>query len=410
MDFYLQFAHNMQLVCCELITEWKGGTVIMSPRDCKPADEEKDRPDQLEKHAASIQAAGGTILVDPQFYLPDCDHKTLISHDYWPESYDSGEFWKEKAPDYGELIKRLGVLNATLKTPAMIVPGTLAGGVNNEWLGRQSILVNEARKQFGDRQLYATVALSADSVKSADQIHAVLEAVAGWKVEGVYLICEHPDNQYIVANDEWVLNILDLAAGIRLRGRKVIIGYANQQMLIAACSSATAIAAGSHKMKRQFSPSTLMEKEDDDVVQQATWYYCPQAYSEFKIARLDAANLQKILHKLKYPDGLGVAHAKILFEGAQPTTVGFKHKLSFKHYLGCLHAQALGARKATFNETVKAYRDSLDVANALLDELALKRVRAEERSFLPAIDPAHVALNILEEDRGAVLRRAWGKI
>src|SRR4051812_30503798 len=126
MDFYLQFAHNMQLVCCELIKAWKGGTVIMSPRDCKPPDEEKDHPGDLQKHAASIRDAGGTVLVDPQFYLPDCDHKTLISHEYWPESYDSGEFWKEKAPDYGLMIKRLGAMNDALKTPITIVPGTFA--------------------------------------------------------------------------------------------------------------------------------------------------------------------------------------------------------------------------------------------------------------------------------------------
>jgi hypothetical protein len=181
-------------------------------------------------------------------------------------------------------------------------------------------------------------------------------------------------------------------------------------MLSAACASATAIASGSHKMKRQFTSSNMMEKDDDDVMKQANWYYCPQAYSEFKIARLDSANMQKVLDKLRHPAALGVPYADILFAGAQPSSVGFKYKLSFKHYLGCLHAQSLAARKATFQDTAETYRASLDGAGTVLKELEAKRIRAEERSFLAAVDPTYVAVNMLVEDRGAVLRRAWSRL
>ncbi len=407
MDFYLQFAYQMQVVCCDLIQEWGGGTVIMSPRDCKPLGE--DKSGELEKHAASIRVVGGRILIDPQFYRPESDHKVLTSHAYWPDKYDSVEFWEKRdEPDYGELLKRLGELNAKVEASAIILPGTLATVVDDEWLARQSRMIGAARMEYGDdEELLATVALSADAVRSADQVHAILAAAGDWRVQGIYLICEHPDGQYLVENDAWIANILDLTAGFRLRGQSVVIGYANQQMLVAACASVTAIASGSHKMKRQFSSSTMMEKDGDDVMRQATWYYCPQAYSEFKIPRLDSANLQKVLGKLRHPEDMGVCHADVLFAGAQPSTVGFRHKLSFKHYLGSLHAQSLALRKATFNDTVQVYRGSLDAAEKLLKELQAKRIRAEERSFLPAVDPTHVGVNMLVEDRGAMLRHVW---
>lgn len=410
MDFYLQFAHNMHLVCRELIQEWGGGTVIMSPRDCKPPDE--DKPDELEKHAASIRAVGGRILIDPQFYRPESDHKVLTSHTYWPEKYDSVEFWEEgDEPDYGELLKKLGELNTKVKASAIILPGTLATTVDDEWFDRQSRMIGTARTEYGeDKELLATVALSADAVKSADQVHDILAATGDWGVQGIYLVCEHPNEHYLVENDAWIANILDLTAGCRLRGKSVVIGYANQQMLATACASVTAIASGSHKLKRQFSSSTMMEKDGDDVMRQATWYYCPQAHSEFKIPRLDSAHLQKVLDKLQYPEELGVNHANILFAGAQPSTVGFKHRLSWKHYLGSLHAQSLALRKTTFNDTVQVYRDSLDVAETLLEDLQGMRIRAEERSFLPVVDATHVGVNLLVENRGAMLRRAWSKL
>jgi len=412
MKLYLQFAHNMQKVCCELIQDWGGGTVIMSPRDCKPADEENDKPSELEKHATSIRDAGGRVLVDPQFYVPDSDHGTLTSHGFWPETYDSGEFWSKATPDYRHLIEKVGEMNAALQTRAMIVPGTLAQEVNSEWLERQKLLNQEAQKQFPELRRYATVALSAEATKSAEQIHSLLEVCKSWKASGIYLICEHPENQYLVEHKGWIANILDLTAGIRLREMRVIIGYANQQLLAAGCASANAIATGSHKNKRRFSAADLMTKDDEDSEQrQAAWYYCPQAYSEFKVPRLDMAKDAKLLEKIRHPKSFGVTYADVLFTGAQPTAVdAFKLKLSFKHYLGCLRVQAATARKATFDETIEAYKASIDSAESLLKELEAKRIKAEDRSFLPVVDYNYSAVTELEEDRGAILRRAWAKL
>ena len=413
MELYLQFGHNMQVVCCELVKEWKGGTVIMSPRDCKPPNEEKAKPGDLEKHAGSILAAGGKVMVDPQFYVPDCDHKTLTKHDFWPDTYESGEFWKEDKPDYAELITNLKNLNERLKASSIIVPGTLAATVNEEWLNRQSVLNAEARKQFGEKaELYATVALSADATKAVDQVHAALSASEEWATQGVYLICEHPETQYLVEHKGWIANILDMVVGFRLRGRKVVIGYANQQMLAAACGAATAIAAGSHKNKRRFSAADMMSKDEEDNEQRTTtWYYCCQAFSEFKIPKLDIAQDAKVLDKMRHPKEYGVTYADVLFSGAQPTTIeAFKHKLSFKHYLGCLRAQAKAASKGTFIETIDAYKKSIDDADELLKELDKKRVRADDRSFMPVVDYTYAAVDALQENRGAMLKRAWGKI
>ena len=85
MELFLQFGYGMMDHCRTLICEWSGGCVILSPRDLKPA--------QLLTLASSIRNGGGTVLLDPQFYLPYADHERLVSHDYWPKGYDSGGFW-----------------------------------------------------------------------------------------------------------------------------------------------------------------------------------------------------------------------------------------------------------------------------------------------------------------------------
>ncbi len=406
MELFLQFSHNMQSVCRELIGAWNGGTVIMSPRDCSaPGD---GKPCALETYAGSFTALGGKVLVDPQFYCPDADHKNLTNHDYWPKAYDSGGFFDDAEPDCGVLLQKLGELNQRAGASQIIVPGLLASTVDDQWLDRQAKLITTAHHELGDEaDLIATVALSADAGKSSEQVHRVLKAADDWHVKGVYLIGEHPDGVYLVENDEWLANLLDLIAGLRLRGIFVIVGYSNQQMLFAACSSANAIAAGIHKSKRQFASGMLMAPEEEQAMRQAPWYYCPQAYSEFKLPRLDTAHLLGVLDKMRHPIEFNVNYADSLFAGAKPSTADLQLRPLWLHYLGCLRAQALGSRKATFDDTLDSYRASLDTAENLLTELASKHIRADDRSIQPALDPIRVALDLLVQSRGAMLRRAW---
>ena len=98
MEMYLQCGHGMMNHCKELITRWKGGTAILSPRD-------NDEP-QLKKMASSIRAIpGGHVLLDPQFYVPHSEREKLCSHDYWPDDYDSFTF--TQGPGLAKLMQNL---------------------------------------------------------------------------------------------------------------------------------------------------------------------------------------------------------------------------------------------------------------------------------------------------------------
>ena len=401
MDLLLQFGYGMMEHSRALLDACGGGGVILSPRDMNYG--------QMRALAGDIRAGGGTVYLDPQFYLPHADHARLVSHAYWPDDYESGGFWAG-AP-VARLLQELRRMNGELDCTRFIVPGVHAEALDEHWLMRQRAFVSGSL-DLGVVQadLFATVSLGAEVVRNINQVSEVLEEGRRWEVGGIYLVCEHPNGDYLVRDPIWVANVLELAAGFRIQGKQVILGYCNHQMLAAGCSAANAIASGTWMNVRSFPPEKFRSPYDEEIRRKTTWYYCPRSLSEYKIPTLDIAMLQGVLDEMAPPPQLGSEYADILFEGAQPSTVGFGESSAFRHYLKSLHGQAAASRLATFEETMAAQRETLDGAEGLLTRLHAAGVRGQLRDFSECVEASRSALDVLQNRRGPLLRRRWTQL
>lgn len=401
MELALQFGYGMMEHCRHLVSAWGGGTVVLSPRDLND--------DQLKRLSAGLlELPNARVLLDPQFYLPHADHERLCSHSYWPANYETGTFWS--GTGLAKLLAQLGSLNAELKTAAFILPGLLADRVEDDWLAIHSMVLEEARSRKADGDLYMTVALSADAAKDQDQIAKLLEAATKWSPDGYYIVCEHPDGQYLVTDPNWLANVLDLVAGLKLLGRRVILGYCNHQLLIASAAKADAICSGTWMNVRSFPPDKFRTQYEEEIKQRTTWYYCPQALSEYKIPFLDIAHRLRLLPQMKSPAALGSTYADALFSGAQPSSVGFTEQAAFRHFLQCLRSQCSNASLGSFDETISEHERVLDDAETLLKTLGAARVRGQLRDFSEIIDVNRAALAVLTSTRAPVLRRRWAQL
>ncbi len=209
----------------------------------------------------------------------------------------------------------------------------------------------------------------------------VLEEVDKWDVSGIYLVCEHPNGDYFISDPTWLANVLDLVGGSRISGKKVVLGYCNHQMLIAASTSANAIASGTWMNVRSFPPTKFRNSYEDEIKQRTTWYYCPDApLSEYKIAFLDIPQQQGVLDQMRVPAALS-PYADNLFSGPQPTTVPFSEQHAFRHYLECLRHQTLNARHDTFDATLEFHEQLLDSAENLLSRFHAVGIRGQMRDF-----------------------------
>lgn len=401
MELYLQLGFGMMKHATDLIEEWGGGTAILSPRDLEPQ--------QLVKLSEEINGLpGGAVLFDPQFYLPLADHARLISHDYWPNTYESGQFWQ--ADGQADLIKGVLDLNTSLGTSAVILPGVHCETLDADWLKRQAETAKLARERAADARLYTTLALAADVVRSEDAVDEILEEFATWPVNGAYIVCEHPNGNYLVKDSTWIANVVDLAAGVRLKDRDAVLGYCSHQMLIAALASATAIASGTWLNVRSYPPAKFRQNYDDEIKSPTDWYYAPSVLSEYKESTLDTAFRTGMLDRLVPPKELGATYVAALLAASPPSTIGLDQRSSFRHYLQCLHAQVAQARRATFAATADAHADMLDAAELVLEELHSKRIRGEARDFKDVITPQREAVTLIEQTRGALLERRWGSL
>jgi hypothetical protein len=402
MELQLQFGYGMMEHCRTLLTQWQGGTVILSPRDLTD--------EQLGRFSASLHEIGGTgLLLDPQFYLPHADHERLCSHHYWPTEYQTGIFWQ--GPALQTLLERLRDLNRRLDTSYFVLPGMLATQVDEDWLGVQQSTLEEASALKTGQPLMMTIALSADASRNPDQIANLLERAERWRPDSFYVVIEHPNGQYLVDDPNWLANVIDLAAGLRLMRRcPVVLGYCNHQMLIAALAKTTAIASGTWMNVRSFPPEKFVTDYEEEMKQRATWYYCPQALSEYKIPFLDIAARLRLLDRMAPPADLDGGYSTPLFSGAQPSSVGFTEQSAFRHYLYALRQQVLRVPQTTFDEAVDGHRRTLDDAETTLRVLGSAGIRGQQRDFTTMLDVNRAALELFISLRGPMLRREWGNI
>ena len=398
MDLYLQFGHGMMEHCNVLFQKWGGGTVILSPRDLTPA--------QLPQFAKKVARANGLCLLDPQLYsMRTTNHHKLISHDYWPNENLTGLFAGGAA--LTELLKKLRKLNDDAQTDRYIVPGIFCERVNEDWFAVQELFIEKASTVMNDKKRLATLCISGESLRFEEQIEDIVTRAESWDVDGYYVVAEHPNGQYLVDDPLWLSNLLILCSGLKLQGREVVAGYSSHQMLSLATANIDAIASGIWLNVRTFTLGKFQASDDESTSRRATWYYCPQSLSEYKIPFLDLAFRAGILEQMAPDVSLNSDFASILFSGAQPSSTNYTERDGFRHYLDCLHQQCRYASRSTFRETFSAHEVLLETAEQFIRAFHRHGVRGQDRDFFNMLDVNRAALAVIEESRGFVLDRQW---
>ncbi len=263
-----------------------------------------------------------------------------------------------------------------------------------------------APRHFGDEPLLATIALSSTAILDEAQIETVIEHAESWAVSGFYVVAETP-GAYLVDDPVWLANLLILVSGLKLLGKYVLVGYCNHQMLCLASANADAMASGTWLNVRAFPPSKFYVRDDDEVSRRATWFYCPQALSEYKLPFLGIAQSVGALEVMKPPRSLGSRFADALFTGVVPTSVKWGEHEAFRHYLTSLNGQVTGAPVTTFDEAVAGHGQLLDAAEKVLKKLKGAGVRGGDRDFGELIDVNRGAIAKYTHARGARMRRSW---
>jgi hypothetical protein len=130
-------------------------------------------------------------------------------------------------------------------------------------------------------------------------------------------------------------------------------------------------------------PAKFVSAYEDEIKQRTTWYYCPQALSEYKVPFLDIAHRLGVLGLMAPPEDLDGGYVENLFSGAQPSTVGFTGQAAFRHYLHALKGQTLEADQTSFDTALDSHglwRTRRDCCSACAGQMSVDSIETFYRS------------------------------
>lgn len=261
--------------------------------------------------------------------------------------------------------------------------------------------------QKTDKELYATLCIYPETIRNTISIENLVDQLKNISVHGFYIIPHPSNNEYIVSDPSWSIGLLKLISCLKLSRKKVIVGYSNHQGLIYSLAKVDGIASGTYMNTRSFNPAKFKSPKDDDIKHKSTWYYLPNAFSEYKAALLDVAMQRGFLNIFAPQGKFQNSYSEVLFKGAQPSTTNYNETSSFKHYLYCLKVQCEMLSLQTYQETYDTYEFMLNNAENQIRELKKRGISGQNRDFSPAIESNRIAMCANNEDYGFKLNMDW---
>jgi hypothetical protein len=398
MRVAIQMGSGMMKLAKALVATWNGGTVIVSPRDLER--------DQIIRFGKEVSELSGELLIDPQCYVRASDHGRLTKHEYWTAYKDVATNALCSKDGSRKVVKPLTLLCKAAGAKTLVLPGLLGDHADELWSDIHRELA-KAAKHLWQGKVLATISLDASAMCDEDEVEAAIEYAADWPVDGYYVVCESPSN-YLVSDVAWLANRMSLVAGLKLHGRRVVVGYCSHQALPLACTGVDTIATGKWLKVRSFVPDEMFfEQDEDSVSRRAVWYYAATALSEYKMPALDRARQFDVLTELAPPSDVPSREGAQLFKGGAPSLVRWGETHSASHYLSSVYRQALNMSKDTYAKTKTETERVLEQAKHALRTMTSKKVRGEYRDFSAVIRETEEALTRLHSSRGPLLARAW---
>lgn len=398
MELFLQMGHGMMRLAENLIEKWGSGNVIISPVNLCQA--------QIQSFSKKILKRGGKVLFDPQMFYPKAAHEKLTQYDYWPAEGVS----VTSSDGFRQINQELLRINNEIGSEEIILPSK---EINEnefnyaiEWHNRS---VDYFRSKT-TKPLLATLCLYPETLRDRAALEVLVNALDDLPVDGYYIV-PHPSNgEYIVSDPLWTIGILKLVTCLKLSGNRVVVGYSSHQGLLYSLAHVDAIASGTFMNTRSFQPSKFRSPRDTDVKHKSTWYYLPEAMSEYKAPSLDVALSRGFLQEFIPQDAFRNPFSDMLFQGALPSNTNYNETNSFLHYLHCLRVQCEMLTQANYDNAFSMYELLLSTAEQKIERISRRGISGQNRDFSPAIEANRVAMCANDEDYGFRLKMEWSNL
>lgn len=400
MSFYLQQGYGMTKINEEFAKNFKSDLgVILAPRALQVSTDIS----RLESHSKQLKKNGVKILFDPQFYVPSTNLEKIIKFPYFRNlTFETIEFNNKHAIKFCDEVIDYQVNKMFVDD--IILPNRYTNAVTSEWLEMQELFVESSVNLKGNKKAYLTLALGPDVVLNKDAFDELIGNCVNYDVDGFYIVLKSPNDSYLVDNEDYIYSLMDAFLSLKLAGKEVILGYANQQSMIYSAVGVDYIASGNFRNVRSFDPDIFAEIDDegdDGILRRGTWYYDGKSLSEFKKEQLSLAYKRNIKEF-----GPSCEYCEPLLNASNPAIVLWKEPSAFKHYLFELRRQWNSLKSVHSSKRI-------DTVIELLEETSRHNGALKERGFKLGLrgfnekimDSTMSALTAIKKDRGLDINR-----
>lgn len=279
-SFFIQMGYNAGKLGPEIMEKGFADGAILSP-----ADFEKDRNEDL---ARQFHRAGGTVLFDPQFYIPRADRPSLSSYDYFGE-YGGQDFdTADVGGNLNEVCTEILDVQDDLDVDAYVSPArtldTFSSTKVDEWLDYTEAFIEVVEEHGRDIPVLASLPLEGVPLNDKDQRDTLLNRITGLDPDGFYVSVEFDQaNRYPLTGVSNIYSYLELLNNLRKNQYEIIVGHTHHVAHLFLGIGINAFASGHYNNLRAFDQRRWEPDDGQGGGRLVTKYYSDKVLNELRL-------------------------------------------------------------------------------------------------------------------------------
>lgn len=390
MTFYLQQGYGMMGLNEEFADKIEDIGFILSPRSLQ----RQTHIDKIMEHGNKLRKKNKKILFDPQFYEPKTNLSKILKFPYFEGlDYSTLAFDKFTAQLFSQ--NAIKYQDKGLNVDEYIIPGMYANSVTEDWLEAQENMMDGALNYPNRKFTYQTLALGPDVVNNQKEFSDLINRCTQYPVDGYYIVLKSPDN-FLMQDQNYLYDILDALISLNLAGKKIIMGYGNQQSLIFSGVGVSGIATGNYRNVRAFNPEIFFESDEEDIKRKGTWYFDGYTLGEYNKQQLSLA-YKRGLNKYFGPIN---EFNEMLLNNPNPAIVPWSETLAFRNYLYEMNKNWALIMQSDPKDRIDLVINQFEQSKSVNQELISKGFKLGTKGFdIETFDSTLSALEAIKYDR-----------
>lgn len=371
--FLVQVGHHGHKRAENALKQGYADGAILSPADYTY---KKNR-----KYGNKFSEDGGTVLFDPQFYIPRTDRQDLTTYSYFEEKggddFSTAMFASES--DREDLCRDIIAVQDNCSVDAYISPARFVDSVSDtqldRWLDLTESFIKVAREDGQDIPVFASLPVDGYELTEGERRDQLLNRITSLDPDGFYVSVQYDDRdeRLPLKGEENVEAYLRLMLSLRTNRFEVIAAHTHQIAHLLLGIGINVFASGHYQNLRSFDVDRWVPSDDDGPRTQVVRYYSDQLLNAVRVN----TDLEEIVVGNKLDESKIRTQSPFdsnLFTGTtSPEGTGWKFSdASWEHYIWSCNQIAEQYQN-------KALGDRIDTAEAKLNgaESLYKKIKSQ---------------------------------